>query len=193
MKKILVINAHPRDGSLSDALAQEYIRGTEEVTCKVEYVKLRDLSFDPILRTSYRNNELESDLKMMQEKMLWCDHLVIVTPVWWLSMPALLKGFIDRVITPGFAFKYKKGSLLPFPQRLLKGRSARVIYTQGGPRWVSWTIAFDSFWKSLKYGTLVFCGFGPVRRTYFSKITSPSEQRCKACLRKVFRLGAKGK
>lgn len=192
MKNILVINAHPREGSLSDALADAYVRGTKDITCKVKYVKLRDLNFDPILRTTYRKNELEPDLKTMQEKISWCNHLVIVTPVWWLGMPALLKGFIDRIITPGFAFKYAKGSFLPFPKRLLKGRSCRVIYTQGGPRWISWTIAFDSFWKSLKYGTLVFCGFGPVRRTYFSSISSPSEKKCKKCVNKAYLLGKKG-
>lgn len=193
MKNILVINAHPRKGSLSDGITDAYLRGLKETNHEVKHVNLRDLTFDPILRNTYRNNELEDDLKKMQEHMLWCNHLVIITPVWWMSMPALLKGFFDRVLTPRFAFQYTKGSLLPFPKRLLKGRSCRVIYTQGGPGYLTTLLGFDAFWKALKFGTLLFCGFGPVRRTAFTAIAGATEQKCNSCIKKAYRLGTKGK
>lgn len=192
-KKIFILNVHPRANSLGDALARAYKQGAIEAGFEVRFTNLRDLNFDPILRATYRDNVLEPDLVKEQENIKWCDHWVIVTPVWWLQMPALLKGYIDRLITPGFAFKYKRGSLLPVPMMLLTGRSARVIYTQGGPKYLTCTIGFDSFWKSLKYGTLIFCGFFPVWRTDFCRALSVSDKKRKNWLKKAYQLGRKGR
>ena len=193
MKKIYIINAHPRADSLCDGLAKEYLRGAEEAGYETRFVSLRDLEFDPIMYHRYRENELEPDLVIQQKNISWCDHMVIVSPMWWFSTPAILKGFFDRVITPRFAFQYKKGSLLPFPQRLLKGRSARVIYTQGGPSWIPWVFGFNPFWQALRFGTLIFCGFGPVRRKSFSKVSGSSDKKRTAWLKKAHKMGKKGK
>ena len=108
-KKILIINAHPRKDSFNDAIADNYVKGAKESKHEVKFVNLRDLKFDPIMRTRYRDNELEPDLVEAQELIKWCDHMVLVTPMWWFGVPGLLKGFFDRTITPGFAFKYEKG------------------------------------------------------------------------------------
>ena len=193
MKKILLLNAHPRENSLCNALAHAYAKGAKKAGHDVKFAVLRDLEFDPILRNSYRDNVLEPDLQKQQENISWCDHMVIVTPMWWFSTPALLKGFLDRVITPRFAFRYKKGSLLPFPERLLKGRSARVIYTQGGPWWIPWIFGLNPFWQALRFGTLIFCGFGPVRRTTFSKVVGSSDEKRAKWLKKVYQVGKKGR
>ncbi len=192
-KNILIIDAHSRAGSFSDAICDIYEKSARDAGHAVKKIVLRDLKFDPILKTRYRDNILEEDLQTAQENISWCNHLVIVTPVWWMMVPALFKGFIDRTITPGFAFKYKKGSLLPLPERLLKGRSARVIYTQDGPKILTNIVAFDAFWKSLKYGTLVFCGFFPVSRTVFSKVRASSDEKRKKWLKKVENLAKKAK
>ena len=58
----------------------------------------------------------------MQQDILWADHLVFVYPNWWSTVPALLKGLIDRMFVPGFAFKYRENS--PFWDKLLKGKTA---------------------------------------------------------------------
>lgn len=78
----------------------------------MEEIRLRDLKFNPILEYGYRKRtELESDLLDSQKKILWADHIVWIYPVWWGSVPALLKGFLDRVLIPGFAFKKREGSV----------------------------------------------------------------------------------
>ncbi len=187
-KRILIINAHPRPGSFTDAIVQAYAEGAECRNHDTTIVTLRELRFDPNLKSGYRDNVLEPDLVAGQQYIKDCTHLVIVTPVWWLGLPALLKGYFDRILTPGFAYKYEK-SILPFPKRLLKGRSARVIYTQGGPKYLTFTLGFDSFWKALKYGTLIFSGFGPVRRTYMGNVPKSTLEQRTNFLRKVRRLG----
>lgn len=192
-RRILIIDGHPRADSLSHRLAEAYAKGARESGHEVLLVHLRELAFDPIMRWRYRDNILEPDLVKQQENMRWCEHLVVVTPVNWMSTPSLLKGFFDRIITPGFAFKYHKGSLLPIPERLLKGRSARVIYTQGGPLYLTSTVGFDAFFKGLKYGTIAFCGFWPVRRTVFARADQADEMKKQRWLDKAYRLGLRGK
>ena len=193
MKKIYILDGHPRANSLSNSLSESYAKGAREAGHEVRLTHLRALTFDPIMRWRYRDNVLEPDLIAQQENLRWCEHLVVVTPVNWMASPSLLKGFFDRVITPGFAFKYHKGSLLPIPERLLKGRSARVIYTQGGPFYLTSTAGFDAFFKGLKYGTIAFCGFWPVRRTVFTRADQATPEKIAQWVEKVKKLGKKGK
>ena len=91
-----------------------------------------DLDFNSILKHGYRQwTELEPDLLMIQQDIVDADHLVFEYPTWWGTCPALLKGLIDRVFLPGFAFKYRDNSL--FWDKLLKGNTARLIVTMDTP------------------------------------------------------------
>ena len=190
-KRILLINGHPREGSLCDALADAYEQGLKRAGHIYKRTNLRDLTFELNLNNTNIRKELEPDLKQAQKDIEWCSHLVLVTPVWWMSVPALTKGFFDRTLLPGWAYKYRKGSLIPFPVPFLKGRSARVLYTQGGPTWISRFIVLDAFWRSLKYATLVFCGFGPVRRTVFPYVSRSTDHLRAAWIAKAELLGKK--
>ena len=101
---ILVIDGHPDPESYCAALSSAYLEGAKER--KIDILRIRDLKFDPNLQFGYRKRtELEPDLIMCQELIRNASHLVWVYPVWWGSVPAILKGFLDRVLVPGFAFK----------------------------------------------------------------------------------------
>jgi hypothetical protein len=105
-----------------------------------------------------------------------CEHLVIVSPNWWWAAPTLLKGYVDRVFLPGFAMSYH--DRFPYVQPLLKGRSARVIYTQNSPRIVGVLFRGDLFWRWISRCVLGHCGFRPVRRLalYGAKDASPGRR-----------------
>lgn len=112
MRKILLINGHPDKESYCFALAQSYKKGAVESGAEIQEIVLADLQFSPILQFGYRKRtELEPDLLDAWDKIQWADHLVWVYPVWWGALPALLKGFIDRVFLPGFVFKKRENSL----------------------------------------------------------------------------------
>lgn len=97
-------------------------------------LKLGEMQFDPILRDGYNHSQtLEPDLLEAQRQIHWAEHLVFVYPVWWGGIPALLKGFFDRVFLPGFAFKYRNRSQLW--DKLLKGRTADLLVTLDTPPW----------------------------------------------------------
>jgi putative NADPH-quinone reductase len=86
---------------------------------------------------------LEPDLLAAWEKILWAEHLVWIYPIWWGSMPAILKGFIDRLFLLGFAFKKKENSV--WWDKLLTGKSARIITTLDQPKWYFYYDIKDQF------------------------------------------------
>src|SRR3990167_5581784 len=124
--RIFILIGHPDKESFNKQLAESYAEGAREKGHEVKLTCLSDISFDPILHKGYKEiQELEPDLKKIQEDIRWCEHFVILYPSWWSTMPAILKGLIDRVWLPGFAFRFpQKGYMW---QRLLKGRSATMF------------------------------------------------------------------
>lgn len=195
-KKILIINGHPKQDSLCDQVAREYRRGAEDSKHDVHFVTLRNLHFDPLMIQKHGEpyKPTESSIITQQKLVKWCDHLVIVTPQLSMAEPALLKGYMDRVFVPGFAYEYQGTLRHPFPKRFLKGKSVRVIYTQGGSEIATAFIGLDAFWHSLKYGVFLMSGFWPISRTVLDKLMSKhAPKRICKFLEKVYKLGKKGK
>jgi NAD(P)H dehydrogenase (quinone) len=188
MKNILIINAHPDKESFCFALAESYKMGAYKSKANVKLVHLIDLKFNPILTYGYRKiSELEPDLIQIQQDILWANHLVFVYPNWWATFPALLKGFIDRVFLPNFAFKYHKDN--PFWDKLLTGKTARLIVTMDTPKWYYFFINRSPGHNAMKKGILEFCGIKPVKITTFSPIKSSDEVKRKKWLQEVEDLG----
>ena len=188
MKNIVIINAHPDKESFCFALAESYKMGAYKSSANVKLIHLIDLKFNPILTFGYRKiSELEPDLVQIQEDILWANHLVFVYPNWWSTFPALLKGFIDRVFVPGFAFKYRENS--PFWDKLLKGKTARLIVTMDTPIWYYWIINRNAGHNAMKIGVLEFCGIKPVKIKVFSGIKTSDEAKRKKWLNEVEQLG----
>ncbi|QIP15136.1 NAD(P)H-dependent oxidoreductase [Spirosoma aureum] len=156
--KIYLLLAHPDKNSFNGQIADAYYTSAIEKGHTVRYQKLAEMTFDPILRKGYQVEQtLESDLIAAQQNILWCDKWVIIYPVWWGNLPALLKGFIDRTLTPGFAFNYHDKD--PFWDKLLKGRTAELIATSDAPGWWIWWQYRNSDVHALKHATLNYCGF----------------------------------
>lgn len=188
MKKILVINGHPNDESLNAQLATKYSEGALQAGHDVKVVHLSHLKFDPILHKGYQKiQELEPDLIQAQKDILWAEHIVFVYPMWWGTVPALLKGFLDRTFLPGFAFKYRKND--PFWDRLLKGRSGRIILTTDAPWWWNFFVNWNPSIRMMKTTVLEFCGIKPVGVTQFDSLKTRKPEEIEKYLKKTFALG----
>ncbi|GBG12373.1 NADPH:quinone reductase [Paenibacillus agaridevorans] len=187
---ILIINGHPDSASFNAALADAYATGALGSGAQVRRLNLAELAFNPILSFGYRKRtELEPDLIRAQELIRWAHHLVFVYPTWWGAMPALLKGFIDRVFLPGFAFKYRENSALW--DKLLVGRTAHLLVTMDTPSWYNRLVYRNAGHIVMKKNILKFCGINPVRITELTPIKpSTPEQRAK-WLKKAKTLGEK--
>ena len=192
MKKTLIINGHPDKESFCFALAESYKKGADSAGADCKSVHLIDLEFNPILTFGYRKiSELEPDLVKMQEEILAADHLVLVYPNWWATFPALLKGFLDRVLVPDFAFKYHENS--PFWDKLLAGKTARMIVTMDTPKWYYFLMNKNAGHNAMKIGVLEFCGIKPVNITSFAPVKSSEEAKRKKWLAEVEELGKQQK
>ena len=173
MKKILLILGHTDPTSLCAALADAYIDGAGEAGHEIETLRLGEMKFDPILWKGYKEIQpLEPDLVEAQRLIQWAEHLVFVYPNWWGSMPALLKGFFDRVFLPGFAFKYRKDG--PFWDKLLAGRTAHLIVTLDTPPWYYRWIYRAPGINQMKRTILGFCGIKVTRVTQLAIVKNAS-------------------
>lgn len=183
MADVLIIDGHPDPSSLCAALAQSHAEGLRAGGARVEVLALRDLHFDPILRVGYYEHQsLEPDLQRAQSLIAGARRLVVVTPVWWGSMPALLKGFFDRTLERGWAFRYKPNGM---PEGLLAGRSARVIMTTDSPGFYLRFIQGDPTANSLVRSTLKFCGLKPVDMTRIGPVHKSSAAQRESWLAQV--------
>ncbi len=186
--KILILNAHPGKESFCRSLAESYMNGARESGAEVKFIDIIDFKFDPILKdTNDQKEDLEPDIIMVQNEILNADHLVFVYPNWWGTYPALLKGFFDRVFTSGFAFRYSKDSNLP--EKLLTGKTARIIVTMDTPPWYYSIVYKKPGHNSMKRSILGLCGISPVKITTFSPIRHSKAEQREKWLKKVELLG----
>lgn len=186
---ILIINGHPREGSFNNALADAYSSGAKESGATVDRIDLYKLEYDLNLKYGYTKRvPLEPDLVEAQKKLKWADHLVWIFPVWWGSTPALLKGFLDRVLLPGYAFKKGEGYKW---EQFFKGKTARVISTLDQPPLYYKLVFLSPSTRAMKGLTMNFIGVKKVRTIAFGSIRLSTEAKRKKWLEKVRKLGLK--
>ncbi len=191
-KKILIINGHPNKESLNFGFAEAYKKGALKSNAEIQEIIISTLKFNPNLEFGYqKRTELEPDLLNAWEKIKWADHLVWIHPVWWGGLPALMKGFIDRLFLPGFAFQYRENS--SFWDKLLKGKSAHIITTLDQPSWYYWLVYGSPSVNQLKKSTLEFCGISPVKVSYFGIIKNSKDTIRKKWISKVEKFGEQNK
>jgi NAD(P)H dehydrogenase (quinone) len=183
MSDITLILGHPDAQSFSGALADAYTTRAGELGATITRFDLGSLVFDPVLRHGYRSEQaLEPDLSRARDALVRAQHVVFVFPLWWTSLPALMKGFVDRVFTPGFAFAYRAGSALPV--KLLAGRSARFVTTMDAPGYWYALRLRRALHASFVTGTLAFVGFSPIREdTFYGMRSSDPAARARALAR----------
>jgi putative NADPH-quinone reductase len=165
-RRVLVIVGHSYPNSFGTALAEAYSNGVKQAGGEVQELHLSKLNFDPILRSP--SQELESDLQMAQDSILWAEHLVFVYPNWWGTMPALLKGFFDRVLLSGFAFRYRKDN--PLWDKLLTGRTSHLLVTMDTPSWFYRWVFRQPGHNQMKHTILGFCGIKVTRIKEFAVV-----------------------
>jgi NAD(P)H dehydrogenase (quinone) len=158
---VLLIDGHPDEGRLTTHLLDTYAAALP-ARAVVTRVAVRDLAFSPVLRRGYRRRtDWEPDVQRLAGLLDACDHLAVAFPMWWGAEPAELKGLIDRLFLPGFAFAYHVGD--PWWDKLMQGRSADMIATMDTPPFVLRWYYGNPLIRRWKGQILGFCGFAPVR------------------------------
>jgi putative NADPH-quinone reductase len=175
-KNILLIQGHP-DGSaihLGHHLEEAYAQGAESAGHAVRRLSVAQLDF-PLLRSQndWQSGTLPQGLVQAQKDIAWAEHIVFFFPLWLGDMPALLKGFLEQVARPDFAFK--RDGKDPLQHKALTGKSARVVVTMGMPALLyRWYFRAHSV-KSLERNILGFVGISPVHKTLIGLVDALGE------------------
>ncbi len=185
---VLVVLGHPRVDSLSYALGRAYAEGARSAGARVRCLPLAQMDFEPdVVADSPRRQPFEDDVRRARRLIQWADHLVFVYPTWWGTVPALLKGFLDRALTAGFAFREVEGGT--GYEGLLNGKSARLITTMDTPGWVYRWLYGRPGHNAMRHATLGFCGVWPVRIAAFGPVRSSTPAERRRWIERVRRLG----
>ena len=164
-RRILVVFAHPLADSLAAALKDAVISGLADAGHEADLIDLYRDDFDARLSADERSRFVQpgftppDDTAGYCERLQSADGLVFVFPQWWFGMPAILKGFVDRVFVPGVAFDPDPagGRLIP---RLQNIRTFHVIATTGSPWWITELYMRNPVRRQIKNGIGTFCGKG---------------------------------
>ncbi|WP_070972150.1 NAD(P)H-dependent oxidoreductase [Vibrio sonorensis] len=186
MKRVLVVNANPKQDSFCKSIADNYAKSAA-LNHQVKQVHISEMDFQVSLDAGYDNLEtLEPDLLHFQELVLWSEHVVIVSPVWWGTLPAKFKGLIDRVFLPDFAFRYVEGKT--FPEKLLSGRSSDLVITMDTPPFFYKYFKGNVIYKQLKTSILDFSGIKNQSSMYIGPVIDSDSKKRKRWLDKVSKL-----
>jgi len=155
---ILIINGHPDRESFVSALFNKYAGNINRNKHDVKILDLSAMKFDPVLRFGHRKRmEADADIELSQESIKWADRLVFFYPIWFGAVPSLLKGWFERVLTPGFAYN-KDGFKIT---KHLKNKTAHLVFTSGAP--IFWQNISGNLELRTVKRTLGFCGIKIVK------------------------------
>jgi putative NADPH-quinone reductase len=177
MRKVMIVVGHPQTNTFCEALGHAYRTAADAAGHHAQLFPLATLTFDPILRHGYRMVQpLEPDLQKAYEALAACDHLVLIFPLWCGDMPALLKGFIERILQPDLIARADTETAMNWS--IFSNKTAHIIMTMGMP------VSIYRWWyrghalKLLTRNILNFIGIRPVRHTLFGMLgTSKPETR----------------
>jgi putative NADPH-quinone reductase len=184
-------NPDPHGAHYGHALGGAYAEGAQRGGHSVRTIDVAALEF-PWLRTQqeFNSEDVPPAIRAAQQDLIWANHLVIVFPLWHGMLPAVLKAFFEQLLRPGFALQYRPGG---FPQRLLTGKSARIIVTMGMPAIAYRTLFGGHGVKALKHSILWGSGIRPVRTCFIGGIADRGPEYHQRWLDQVRRLGERGR
>jgi len=179
--RVLVVLAHPRSNSFNHAIGEAAVHVLEAEGHQVAFHDLYAEGFDPILvwKEIPKGSQIDRTIAMHCRDLVEAEGIIVVHPNWWGMPPAMLKGWVDRVIRPGVAYEFIEGdSGDGVPSGLLQARIALVFNTSNTPlqrELEAFGDPLQTLWKKCIFG---LCGIGDFRRkSYGVVVTSTEEQR----------------
>lgn len=182
----LIIYAHPNPNSFNHAIKEKVVETLNGLNKTFEVVDLYSAGFRPVLTGDelyniFVNNIVRDDVKKQQELIKEAKTLIFIHPIWWSGMPAILKGYIDRVFSHGFAYKVENDEVMG----LLSDKKVIIINTFGADEdelnHFGIKDCFDKIYNSI-YG---FCGIKEIRTKYLYAVPYVSDEERKEMLKDV--------
>jgi len=189
MKVVIVFN-HPYEGSYCNAILNSVCRGLKQANHQIDIINLDKEGFNPVMTSqdlkAFRDKQ-PVDPKVIEYKrrLEQADHLVFIFPIWWELMPALMKGFIDKVIFPGVAYDYVNGSNTKMKPLMTNIKGGSVITTMNTPRILYRLVFGNAVKKALMAGTFWKLGYKNRKWISFNMVKQVSDEKRKLWLTKI--------
>lgn len=178
--KHLIILAHPDPASLSVAYKDEVVKLTQKAGSEAIVRDLYNIGFHPVLSgedfAAFKEGKVPADIKLEQDYIRCADLITFIYPIWWAGMPAMMKGYIDRVFSRGFAYDIVG---LGEIKKLLTGKRVVVLnnfgmtydeYEQSG--------MLDALKRTSDTGIFEFCGMEVEAHHFFGRMDKASREEC---------------
>lgn len=175
--KHLIIYAHPNPNSINSQLKNALVEHLDQNCNEVVVRDLYQLNFNPVLSLhdmeGQRKGIVADDVKQEQEFIAWSDSITFIYPIWWTGLPAIMKGYIDRVFSYGFAYRYNKG----LQEGLLKGKQTVIINTHGKSNAEYEAIGMDKALRlTSENGIYTYSGLEVLKHFFFDKADRPTPE-----------------
>lgn len=185
--KHLIISAHPNPQSFNRALVEEVIKATRQAGGETVVRDLYTLDFNPVLSWRELNASMEgivpAEIKFEQKLITEADLITFIYPLWWMGFPAILKGYLDRVLSYGFAYQNENNISVG----LLGHKKIQQFITMGNSIEKYQQLGFDKALKScLVDGLFNFCGITDIQHDIFGNIHLLDETDRQTILISVF-------
>ncbi|MDT3698523.1 MAG: NAD(P)H-dependent oxidoreductase [Thermincola sp.] len=185
----LVVFAHPNPNSFGKGIVDAVVKASAEKDADVRVRDLYQIDFNPVLKPgdfeSFQSGQIPADIAAEQEQIKWADLVTFVYPVWWSGLPAILKGYVDRVFSYGFAYEYVDG----VPNGLLKGKRALLLSTTGAPSEMNdETGMSNSMKQTTDEAIFKFTGMEEVRHVFFGAVPHVSDETRQDYLKEAERI-----
>lgn len=173
----LIIYAHPNKESFTNFLSKELENTLKESGNSVKVRDLYELNFDPVLSQkdfeTLNSGNVPEDIKTEHEYITWADTIFFVFPTWWESMPAIMRGYIDRVFSYGFAYGSGESGTIG----LLTGKKGVFIQGAGASKEAFETTGLRNAIDIVhNTGILKFCGIEPAGHLIFNSVSFVSDE-----------------
>lgn len=176
--KHLIVLAHPDPRSLSAAYKEEIVRLTEDTGNEAVVRDLYNIGFHPLLSaedfTAFRKGEVPGEIKLEQDYIQCADLITFIYPIWWAGMPAILKGYIDRVFSRGFAYDITGMGEV---RKLLSGKKVIILNNFGMPfEEYEKSGMLEALRKTSDAGIFQFCGMEVEAHHFFGHLANSSKE-----------------
>ena len=182
MKKIFLVYGHYNDNSFNAAIKNTFIKTAKDNGNEVDCVDLYKEKFNPI----FAGEEPDEVVIDHQKRIEKSDTIVLIAPIWNFRMPAILEGWIDKVLAPPWAFRFKNlfGNY-GYPVGNLEGKKAIVFCTYGSPQFAIRTFFLNMPTKRLRRGVFNICGIKDVIYKRYFAVPFVSDEKRKKFLEDV--------
>ncbi|WP_443939685.1 NAD(P)H-dependent oxidoreductase [Pedobacter sp. MW01-1-1] len=181
MRVVIVFN-HPYKGSFCNAILQAVNQGLERANHEIDLIHLDEEGFNPVMTAAdlkaFRDKKtIDPKVIEYKERLEKADHLVFIFPIWWELMPALTKGFIDKVMFPGVAYDYINRENTRMKPLLTKVKGISLITTMNTPKWLYYLLFGNAIKKAFILGTFFKMGYKNRKWISYNQVKAASKEK----------------